>query len=272
GAMAPIETNLDGVTGNELLTTIKCDTQGSVHVSQLVALKFGGNAELSLLGYVINSPDTPNLLFLADDVRVEAGVVLVTTNGPWQSDGWPPCFHQVRGYSYASGAFKQVSGPTRFPAPESNLHDVDFRNTGVLVSIPDPDGQSGAVYCVPMVDGVGATKIYVNGDRTKPPVSHTFSIGAVSFLTDLFQRELAVTIVTYRSPQGVSTDSVQLFVLEDGKLVGEEVLHSGVGAVSGIDKVDVQGGELAVTLTTGSASQVWTYAQSEQSSVWQRKN
>jgi hypothetical protein len=267
GQMLPINTDLDGVAGNELLTTLHCSTGQSFDITQLLALRVGPSHRLSFLGYVIPSPDSHYPRFDNEDVRVEAGVVLVTIEGPYQGDGWPLCYNQVRGYAYRGGAFTQVSGPTSFPAPPRDIHKVDFRNAGLRIGIDDPGG--GAYYCVAFVNGSGIGKVYPNNDETLGSKRYTFTIGPVSFMTDRSVGDRAAAIVTYRSTDGETIQSVQLFRLDAGVILGDPVQVTGADGVTSIEQVRVSGTDLIVTLTADGKSQVWTYRHNEDSDQWE---
>ena len=110
GEMTPIEGDLDGVPGAELVTTISCSLDAYL---KLVALTATPSGELSALGYVL--PPGEAMMFDIANVRIEAGVVQVTPTGTAGHVG-PSCYpKQVRGYWFKDGAFKQTSGPTTFP-------------------------------------------------------------------------------------------------------------------------------------------------------------
>src|SRR5436190_12729851 len=181
GEIAPIMADLDGVPGDEELTTIRCQTPASINLTQLLALKVGPDGALTPLGYVINSPDTSSMdaTWSRENITVDNGVVRLTVNGPHRSDGWPPCDPQVRGYAYRDGAFRQVSGPTSFHQPTKNFHQLDFRNTGLLVGFNYPDG-SDRFYCVRMANGAGEVDVYDNRDARSSTTHYRLTIGPVS--------------------------------------------------------------------------------------------
>jgi hypothetical protein len=274
GEMAPIMADLDGVPGDEALTTLRCQTTGSVNATQLLALKPAPDGRLTALGYVVNSPDTPNVsaAFDHDNVRVHNGVVQVTAYGAYRTDGWPPCTRQVRGYAYRTGAFRQVSGPTSFTKPSKNLHQVDFRNVGVLVGFNSPGGTGARVYCVPMANGVGRAAVYTNNDPAKGATRYTFTIGTVSFLATT-QGEVTFAILTYRSPSGATSQTLQSFENADSDYpLGREILRSGTGGVTRIEKAEIAGNRVRVTVSTAGGSQVWIYQPLPTDQRWQRVN
>jgi hypothetical protein len=238
-----------------------------------LVLSVGTDGTLTPLGYVVNSPDTPNVsaTFDHDNVKVDNGVVQVTVYGPYQTNGWPPCNRQVRGYAYRNGAFKQVSGPTSFTKPSKNLHQVDFRNVGLLVGFNSPGNTGGRVYCVSMAHGVGDALVYTDNDPAKGATHYTFTIGAVSFVGTA-QGEVTFTILTYRSPDGATSQTLQSFENADSDYpLGWEILRSGTGGVTSIKKAEVSGNQVRVTVTTASGSQVWVYQPSSPTDQkWQR--
>lgn len=270
GELQPIMANVDGVPGDEELTTIRCQTGASTNPTQLLALKVGPDGQLTALGYVVNSPDVRNVTatFSRDAITVDAGVVSVTVYGGYQSNGWPPCDRQVRGYAYRNGAFTQVSGPTAFVKPPNNLHNVDFQNSGFLVGFSNPDGSGGSVYCVPMVNGGGEADVYPGNDRSRTPVHYTFSVSQPSFVESTLG-EVAFTVVTYRSPTGAAGQLLESFETGDYP-VGFEVLGTGTDGITGIDKVDLSGDLVRVSLTASGGSQVRLYRPSPGGGAWQR--
>jgi len=271
GEMAPIMADLDGVPGDEELTTVRCQTAGSVNATQLLALRVDTDGMLSPLGYVVNSPDSPNVTatFDHDNVTVDNGVVQVTVYGAYQTNGWPPCNREVRGYAYRNGAFSQVSGPTSFTKPPKNLHQVDFRNVGLLVSFNSPGNAGGRVYCVPMTNGVGEALVYTDNDPAKGATRYTFTIGAVSFV-GTGQGEATFAVLTYRSPDGTTSQTLQSFESADSDYpLGWEILRSGTGGVTSIEKAEISGNQVRATVSTASGSQVWVY-QPAVGQGWQR--
>ncbi|TYB37844.1 hypothetical protein FXF50_13055 [Micromonospora sp. AP08] len=268
GELAPIRADLDGVPGDEELTTIRCQNDGSVNVTQLLALKVASDGALTPMGYVINSADTPNVAatFSREAITVDDGVVRLAVYGPYQTNGWPACDRQVRGYAFRDGVFRQVSGPTTFKAPSKNFHEVDFRNTGLLMGRANPDG-SGRVYCVPMVNGVGEADLD-NGDD-KGTTNYTITIGGVSF-ADASDGEATFAILTLRSPSGETSQTLQSFQQDGDYPLGWEVLRSGTNGVKRIEKAEVSGKTVQVTVTTNSGVQVWSYRPSATNQAWQR--
>jgi hypothetical protein len=270
GELTPIMADLDGVPGDEEITTIRCQNDESLDVVQLLALKVAPDGALTPLGYVINSADTPNVTatFSREAVTVDSGVVRLAVYGPYQTNGWPPCDRQVRGYAYRSGAFQQVNGPTTFQKPSRDFHKVDFRNTGLLMGRSNPDG-SGRVYCVPMVDGAGEADLYDNGDANKGTTHYTITIGAVSFV-NAGDGEATFAILTLRSPSGEMSQTLQSFQQDGDYPLGSEVLRSGANGVTRIEKAEVSGGIVQVTVTTTSGRHVWSYRPSATGQNWQR--
>jgi hypothetical protein len=273
GEMAPIMSDLDGASGDEEVTTVRCQTPRSVDVTQLLALRVGTDGALTPLGYVVNSPDTPDVsaTFDHDNVKVDNGVVRVTVYGPYQTNGWPPCNRQVRGYAYRNGAFSQVSGPTRFTKPSKNLHQVDFRNVGLLVGFNNADHTGGREYCVPMANGVGEALVYTDNNPAQGAKHYTFTIGTVSFV-GVAQGEVTFAILTYRSSDGTTSQTLQSFENVDSDYpLGWEVLRSGTGGVISIEKAEASGNLVRVTVSTAGGSQVWVYQPSSPTDQnWQR--
>ncbi|WP_038841511.1 hypothetical protein [Salinispora arenicola] len=268
GELAPITADLDGVPGDEHLTTIRCQNDGSVNVTQLLALKVASDGALTPLGYVINSADTPNMAatFSREAITVDNGIVRLAVYGPYQTDGWPACDRQVRGYAFRNGDFRQVSGPTTFRVPSKNFHEVDFRNTGLLMGRGNADG-SGRVYCVPMVNGVGEADLD-NGDG-KGTTRYTITIGGVSF-ADASDGEATFAILTLRSPSGEVSQTLQSFQPDGEYPLGWEVLRSGTNGVSRIEKAEANGSTVRVTVITTSGVQVWSYRPYATNQTWQR--
>ncbi|SDY21491.1 hypothetical protein SAMN05444365_1011078 [Micromonospora pattaloongensis] len=271
GELAPIKADLDGVPGDEQLTTIRCQHRGSMNVTQLLALKVASDGALTSLGYVINSADTPNVYatFSREAITVDDGVVRLVVYGPYQTNGWRPCDRQVRGYALRDGAFRQVSGPTTFRVPSKNFHEVDFRNTGLLMGRNNPDG-SGKFYCVPMVNGAGEADLDNNGDPNKGTTRYTITIGAVTFV-NTSDGEATFAILTLRSPSGEMSQTLQSFQRGGDHPLGWEILRSGTNGVSRIEKAEVSGDIVQVTVTTTSGQQqVWSYRPSAINQSWQR--
>jgi hypothetical protein len=271
GELAPIMADLDGVPGDEALTTIRCQNDGSLNVTQLIALKVGPGGGLTALGYVVNSPDTPNVLakFTRDNITVDNGVVRLTVGGAYATNGWPPCIRQIRGYAWRNGAFRQVSGPTSFPTPSKDFHQLDFRNTGLLVGVNKADG-SGRVYCVLMVNGTGEAEVEKLNDPDGDLVRYTFTIGPVSFV-NAADGEATFAILTMKSPSGETFQTLQSFQHDGDYPLGWEVLRAGVNGVTAIKKAEVSGDLVRVTVTTSSgATQLWSYKPSATNQSWQR--
>ncbi|SBT50011.1 hypothetical protein [Micromonospora auratinigra] len=268
GELAPVRADLDGVPGDELLTTIRCQNDQSLNVTQLLALRSTSDDTLTPMGYVVNSADTPNVSapFLREAVTVENGVVRLAVFGAYQSDGWPPCDRQVRGYAFRDGAFRQVSGPTTFRKAAKNFHDVDFRNTGLLMGRNSPDG-SGRVYCVPMANGVGVAEL--DNSDVRSGTRYTISIGAVSFV-QARDGEATFGILTMRSPTGATSQTLQSFQSDGDYPLGWEVLRSGTHGVTRIVKAEGSGSTVQVTVTTASGNEVWSYRPSATGQGWQR--
>ncbi|GAB3359724.1 hypothetical protein GCM10027452_25180 [Micromonospora halotolerans] len=172
----------------------------------------------------------------------------------------------MRGYAFRNGVFRQVSGPTTFRVPSKNFHEVDFRNTGLLMGRGNPDG-SGRVYCVPMVNGVGEADLD-NGDD-KGTTRYTVTIGGVSFV-DASDGEATFAILTLRSPRGEMSQTLQSFQQDGDYPLGWEVLRSGTNGVTRIEKAEVSGSTVQVTVTTTSGKQVWSYRPSATNQGWQR--
>ncbi|MEV0719020.1 hypothetical protein [Asanoa sp. NPDC050611] len=269
GSLTPIRANLDGVPGDEALTTLRCDTDGSVHVTQLLALKVAPDGALTPLGYVVNSPDTDNVTatFSRANITVEDGVVRLTVYGAYQTDGWPPCDRQVRGFALQDGAFRQVDGPTQFQKPSADFHKIDFRNAGILMARNNPDG-SGQVKCVPLVDGAAEIDIDEAGKGT---TRYTVTIGKVSFV-EAADGEATFAILTLRSASGETTQTLQSFQRDGDYPLGHEILRSGTGGVSRIEKADVNDGLVRVTVKTSSGDKVWSYRPSATNQSWERVN
>ncbi|MGC4849003.1 hypothetical protein ACLQ3F_17305 [Micromonospora sp. DT15] len=272
GELAPIKADLDGVPGDEEITTIRCQNDESLNVTQLLALKVASDGALTPLGYVINSADTPNVAatFSREAITVDNGVVRLAAYGPYQTNGWLPCERQVRGYAFRKGAFRQVDGPTTFQKPSKNFHEVDFRNTGLLVSRRKPDGSGESAYCVPMVNGSGEVNMYNNSDDPSKGTTHyTVTIGAVSFV-NASDGEATFAILTLRSPSGETSQTLQSFRRDGDYPLGSEVLRSGVNGVTRIEKAEVSEGIVQVTVTTTSGKQVWSYRPFVADRGWQR--
>ncbi|GIF51835.1 hypothetical protein DFJ67_5861 [Asanoa ferruginea] len=269
GELRPVTADLDGVPGDELLTTISCQNDGSVHPTQLLALKVAPNGELTPMGYVVNSPDAANMTaeFSRAAITVKNGVVRLVVYGVYQSDGWMPCDRQVRGYGFHDGAFRQVDGPTRFRKPSKDFRKIDFRNTGFLMGVANSDG-SGNLYCVTTVNGAGEADIY-DADSTKDRTHYTITIGDVSFYE---ARDGLVTfaVLTLRSPSGKVSQTLQSFRQDGDYPLGQPILRSGTAGVSRIDKAEVHGDLVQVTVRTSSGQQVWSYRPNGVGSPWQR--
>lgn len=269
GAMAPIMANLDGLPGDEELTTLTCQTNASVHVTQLLALKVSLDGALTPLGYVVNSPDTANVTanFSRESITIASGTVRLTVYGVYQGDGWPPCDKQIRGYAFRNGGFRQVSGPTSFVKPSTNFHVVDFRNTGLLVGVKTASG--GSVYCAPMANGTADVAMYNDGDPQAGTTHYTVMIGPVSFV-NADDGEAAFAILTRSSSGGAAWQTLQSFQHDGDFPLGWEVLRSGVNGVTRIDNAEVAGNTVRVTVTTASGRQTWTYQPSATNQTWQR--
>ncbi|GAA1859090.1 hypothetical protein [Asanoa iriomotensis] len=254
--------DLDGKPGDELVTTLKCENDGSVHPTQLLALKVAGDGSLSPLGFVLDQNVTAP--FTSETVAVDNGVVRVTVFGPYQSDGNPPCDRQVRGYAYLDGAFRQVDGPTEFTKPPTNFREIDFRNAGFNMGRSNPDQTN--LYCVKTVDGVGEADLLNDyKDATKDRTRYSVSVGPVSFVdTEAF------AILTLRSPSGEVSQTLQRFYQDGDYPLGEEVLRSGTEGVVSIDRAKARGAVVTVTVTTAGGTRDWTYRKSATSQLWER--
>ncbi|GAA5180092.1 hypothetical protein GCM10023322_11600 [Rugosimonospora acidiphila] len=270
GELTPIRANLDGVPGGEELTTIRCQTEESLNVTQLLALKVAADGALTPMGYVVNSTDAANLsaTFSRESITVDDGVVRLTAYGPYQTNGWQPCDRQVRGYAFRNGAFRQVSGPTSFHKPSKDYHQVDFRNTGLLIGIEDNDG-GGTEYCVPMANGVGESNVYNSGSASGGTTHYTFTIGSVSFV-NASDGEATFAILTMRSSDGKTSQTLQHFAHDGDYPLGYQVLRSGTNGVTAIKGAKVSGATVQVTVTTAGGDQVWSYVPYATNQNWQR--
>lgn len=270
GELAPIEANLDGKPGNELLTTVSCHTGTFVYATQLIALSVGPDGALSVLGFVINSPDAPNLDFSLDQVKVTGDVVSVTTTGPTVlGNRTPSCYHQVRGYAYRNGTFVQVSGPTKFPPLPKDIHNVNWPDAGVLIDVDDPSQGGGASYCVVLSHGAGHAETNPGDNAANAPVDTTFTLGPVSYATGSSPGSaVAVGLVTYQRAGEPLKQSVQVFGLQDGSLVATSIVVTGDNEVTGIVSAAGSGKQITVALTVNGKRETWIFKMATDTGVW----
>jgi hypothetical protein len=254
GELTPIRADLDGRPGDELLTTLACRNDGSVHPVQLLALKVAPDGSLSPLGFVLDDSFTAG--YTPDTVKVDGGVVRLEVIGDYQSDGNPPCDPQIRGYAYRDGAFRQVEGPTRFTKPPANFHDVDLRNTGLILSRDDPSGS--VLYCMRMKDGAGEVSLRDDyRDEAKGRTRYMATMGPVSRFAGR-EDEVTFALVTLRAPNGEVSQTLQSFGQYEYP-TGAEVLRSGEDGITRIEKAEVRGNRIEVTVRTAAGEQVWSY-------------
>jgi hypothetical protein len=263
GEMAPVEGDLDGAPGPELVTTISCDRDNSL---QLVALKATPGGELRVLGYVL--PLGTDLLFDAANVRIEAGVVQVTMNSAPGHTG-PRCLpNQLRGYSYRDGSFRQTSGPTTMPELPLDIRQVDLRNTPLAVAIRGQSVGTSQLVCASMNDGTGSATL--RADSSTGMDSYAFTIESNSFATGQ-SRDFAIARVSYRVGNGPQVESVQAIHRATDGFEGQILLSTGVDGVTGIDSVRVNDNRVIVTVIVNGGKQTWTYTEKPPGSdVWAR--
>ena len=263
GEMTPIEGDLDGVSGAELVTTLSCSLDAYL---QLVALAAAPSGELSVLGYVL--PPDAEMMFDTANVRIEAGVVQVTPTGTAGHVGLRCYPKQVRGYSYRDGTFKQTSGPTTFPEPPLDVREIDLRNAALALSVPGASNGTLQFACVSMNEGTGSGTLF----RADPSTgsAYTFTIKPISIATGE-GREFAIALVTFRAGAGPEVQSVQAIHRGTDGFEGLIFLRTGVDGVTSIDAVKVDGGRVNVTVTVNGTKQTRTYTEKPPGSdVWRR--
>jgi len=277
----PVWGNVDGAPGDEVLVEVSCDGEGSVHPLQLLALKPAGGAFRTLGAVNYGAEDNGYTSYWDFDtatVRFDGQTILLDVRGPETSNGGPLANQQTRGFRYENGKFTQVSGPTSVPKLSTNIHDVDPRNTYVLIpELADcascrgnyanfVDGQAHAIQPTQQPDG------YFTFD------TYDFTIDAATFIpmADGKPDALLVT-VTQQENGGAPKQAVLQFFASDGFQVAtaNTVLISGDQNVTGIQSVgyDQQagvGGAATIVVETASGSQSRTYTFDPQSMNWTR--
>ena len=104
--------SVDGVTGEEVVTTLRAGHPAHEFVSAVVALRPTGAGELDSIGYVFVAEHAYQWV---DGVSVSDGVIAVTIADTSAEPGHPQ--RQTRYYQWTGGGFQQVGGPTSFPVP-----------------------------------------------------------------------------------------------------------------------------------------------------------
>ncbi|WP_203911343.1 RNA polymerase sigma factor [Rhizocola hellebori] len=264
GQMTPIEGDLDGAPGAELVTTISCSVDSRI---RLVALGAAPGGELSVLGYVI-APDA-DLMFDTASVRIEAGVVQVTPTFTYGHTGKRCYPKQVRGYSYRDGSFKQTSGPTDVPDLTTEIRQLDLRNAPLSLDVPGPTPGVSHLVCASMTDGVGSGVL--REISSVAPVTYAFTIEPKGFAT-ISTRDFAFALVTYRADGGPEVQSVQVIHRGTDAFEGQTLVYTGVDGVTSIDGVTVTGNRAIVTVTVNGGKQEWAYiTKSASSTLWNRE-
>lgn len=259
----PIQNDLDGVDGDETIVDISCDTQGSLHVEQLVAIKPRTGGGWSTLGSVLPAA----YFFDRDTVIVGHREVTVELMGPYQNDGGWTANKQSRTYRFDNGAFHQVGGPTTFPPLLKDMSTVDIRNAGIRLALNQFSCHDDCI--APLVqfhDGTAAQWVTMwqhSGTDYRIDSSGgmdlVFNITSTAAIRSLDGHLIDLIVVRWG---GIGYGTAGLFAIDavsGGIPAGPMIVQSGVDGVADVLGVAVSGGTVTLTVATAAGQQTRTY-------------
>lgn len=264
----PVYANIDGKPGDEVLVELSCEGGGSVHPEMLLALSAGRDGTFRTLG-VLNRSGATFLDFNPATVRIANGTVVLDEMGEQVSNGGPLAMQQTRGYRYENGQFVQVSGPTRFPALPTNVHDIDPRNaTWPLTGYPCTDS-CGTVYAN-FINGHGrATDVMQRPNGTFDVTTYDYTMDQSSYMTFTGrQPDLALLTITRTAPDGSTTQA--LYAAYASMSGAWPILWTGADGVQGIASASGRDGVATVVVHTASGDQTRTYKWQGDPQSWTR--
>jgi hypothetical protein len=262
--VTPVLGDLDGVAGDETLVVISCDTDGSVHLPLLVALKPRSAGGWTTLGSVLPAP----YFFDEDNVTVANRSIAVELIGPYQNDGGWTADKQLRQYRLDGDAFHQVGGPTTFPPLPAKMSTVDVRNVGI--ELPLNQFACTSDCAVPLV-------LFHNGGSTQwvrmwqhegadyrldsaGGLELTFSIASTAQLRATDGHLIVLAVVRW---EGAGYRSAAVFAVDASNNIpfGTVIAQSGADGASDILGIAVSGSAARVTVATADGQQTRTYQQ-----------
>ncbi len=270
--LAPVVyADLDGNSADEAVISVSCDSNGSVHPHELLAVRVMPNGTVRTLGFVVATNDHHILDYDDLTVGVSGQTVLVEVDGDHFNDGGPREPEQVRGYRFVGGAFQQVSGPTTFPAYPADITDVDLGNATIAFDMAYPcSGGCIQGSLVRMVNGVGfQTYAVKHADGSYSLESVTFTIQHTAIVTDYAGTNEAFVWVTEKGSGALTTAAVFAEQLGNGLLSGPQLVAVGKGGVTGIVDLTASGNTATVTVQTSSGPKPYGYRQNS-SQTWIR--
>lgn len=267
----PVYGDLDGEPGDEVVVSIGCFTGGSTDPSMLLALKPMPGGTVRTLGLVISMTPVP-LAYDEETVEIQNGVALVEVMGEYRSNG-DPRPKQLRGYRYGNGRFSQVTGATTFPAPVTDLHAIDLRNTTLWVPAVGPcNTQCTDGGVVRFVNGTGRA-VTRGGTTNDQNVRHVnrYRIDGTGFMTTPGQPDIALVTVTRTGDDGSTATAVLAVVTGgDGALTGWPVLRVGVDGVTGIVSASGSDGVARIVVKTARGQETRSYRRNANQQTWDR--
>ena len=105
--------NLDGVAGEEMVTTLQAGEPNSEFTGGVVGLKAPVGGVVKPMGYVVTGKNSAQYI----DSLTAASDGLITVGISDSSDSPEDPRHQTRSYRWTGAGFTQVDGPTEFPEP-----------------------------------------------------------------------------------------------------------------------------------------------------------
>lgn len=269
----PIEGDLDGLPGNEVLVAMNCDDGLMNSASNLLGLKASGSGGWSSLGYVF-----PAGLVIDGGEGIKVDHLQVVVHALYGCTG-SPCAtsamdKQERRYALDGGTFKQVSGPTTFPPLEQNIRKIDFQNftfPTVFSILGQPGLSAGGAFRV--VNGTGQANLARSRATGTGPNTTTVKEGTDAYTvvvkqvvyvkTDDWNVEgAAAVLMDISGPDGtfqvVFHFSKHLEGYQSPVSHGYVQVRTGMDGITAISKI--QGGDVVtVTVQTSSGQQNWKY-------------
>jgi hypothetical protein len=249
----PIYAELDGEPGEDALLLVTCIPSGGFDA--LLGLTLEGNGDLRTLGWVY-PPFSGNAGHDRDDVAVNRRDVVLQLH-PWdEAMGLvaQPRFEQVRRYRYEDGAFRQVGGPTEWPAPITYVDDVDFANysVGFYGSEVTPGGCNGDA--IVLSNGV-AEDTYGASGRMR------YELRQVHFgHVEVYGDSAILTFRCTRLTDNAVFEAVFVTTVWSGILnLLNPVVATDRDGVRGIVSTRVEDELIVVTVRTATGEEVWRY-------------
>jgi hypothetical protein len=264
-----IYANLDGTSNDEALITVECDGENSTHPIELLAVRLMADGTVRTLGFVINEPHQI-LDYDGLSMKVSGSTITLEVMGEHQSDGGPVAAKQVRGYRYGSGGFKQVSGPTTFPALPTDIRTVDLRNATITIGWENCGNGCTGYAPVRMVNGVGTSLMIDTEKGVSRLISATFRIDQTTNGTDQLGNVTFIRVTETGTP---AKADVYLVELAGRGLPGASLITAvGQDGIASITGISGGAGQVKVTVTTTAGTHKVDIYRQNSNSVWKLTN